>query len=274
MAARFLLFVEGKADAATVEALVDRVLAEGPDAPSWVTDSLESSQVHPSPEQVQSRGAVRLWVGEDLRESPEATAGYVDVHGLVQFAGSLRRDRGFSSTRGHFHGVPGKHASKLGRKAFDISVEVRRRCNVDAAILVQDMDTDPSRRDGLKLAREEAAKRDSGMALLLGCPNQCREAWVLAAFEPTDDAETVTLTRERKALGFNPCTSSERLHHGEKRTGAKAVLARLTRNDGAREKRALRTMPLELMRARGRSNGLEAFLDEVNERLCPVVHRR
>lgn len=269
---RILLFVEGRTDASTVEALVDRALAEHEEVPRWVADDLEVVEVNPSPEQIASRGAVRVWITEALREEYEAAEAYIDVHHLVDFADSLARRGSFRRTRGHFNGVPGKDAAKLGRKAFNIAEQVRQRRRVDATIVVQDMDTDPSRCAGLKQARDEAHRQSAGMALVVGCPDQCREAWVTAAFEPQGAGENKEFEEVCNALRFDPCTSSHRLHHDERRSdGAKPVLARLTKGDPTREQQALRTVRMDKLRARGSSSGLEAFLQEVDKRLCPLL---
>jgi len=272
MPLRILLFAEAQADARTVEALIDRTLAECEDAPSWVIDALETIEVDPSRAQVESRAAVRVYFSETLEAKSEAGSAFADVHHLVDFAKTFAGRRGFRRSRGHFDGKPGMAAAKLGRKAFDVAEQARRCCGVDAAVVVVDMDTEPSRCCGLKQARRTAQQRVPDMKLVVGCPNQCREAWVLASFDPSDAAETERLAECREALGFDPRAFSERLHHDHKRKyGADACLRRLTKGDRLREQRSLRTSPLETLRQRGRENGLASFLAEVTSRLCPLV---
>jgi hypothetical protein len=138
-----------------------------------------------------------------------------------------------------------------------------------AVILTRDTDNDSARREGYAQAR--AAQRWP-FVVIVGVAETKRECWILAGYEPRNDAERELLAREREELGFDPRSSAERLTASEKgaRRDAKRVLDALTGCDPEREDACLEEPPLALLRQRGANTGLALYLQEVEERLVPV----
>jgi hypothetical protein len=267
-----LLFAEARDDALVVECLVDRSLAEDPRSPCWVVDGLDAANTVPSPEALATRGSIRTWIAEDGSDRVSASDAFCDVHDLDSLARRLRWRGKFDISRGHFDGRPGDHAAKLGRKAIAVAKDLGHGRALNAVILAQDMDTDPSRCRGLNQAREEAESKGTSFPIVLACPKQCIEAWVLAAFEPSDAAARERHGHVCKDLGFDPCLASQDLHHDHARhDGASAVLGTLTDGDQTCWESLLRTTPLDKLKPRGQENGLQRFLDEVAERFVPLL---
>jgi len=142
-----------------------------------------------------------------------------------------------------------------------------------AVILTRDTDKERARRDGYDQAR--GAQRWP-FVVIVGVAETKRECWILAGYEPRDDAERELLARERKELGFDPLSSAEQLTASEKgaRRDAKRVLDALTGCDSDREAACLDEAPLVLLRQRGAKTGLALYLQEIEERLVPVFDPR
>lgn len=250
---RLVAFCEAPADFAITRDLVDRVLREH--APGWVAEQLDDTP-----------DAVRTWV-EDAEDRE-----FFDLHHYDAYVRSL--------------GVRVPHGSFDGRRspgdlmALTIFHVVRRLGQlgepIDAVLLVWDMDKQPKgRARGLVAARNQAASWAS-FAIVLGCPNAMREAWVLAGFEPEDDDEHERLQALRRELGFAPHEHSARLDAASEQAklSAKRVLAALTGDDRERERRCWAETPLDTLARRGDANGLRQFLDEVKARIVPLCQGR
>ena len=102
-----------------------------------------------------------------------------------------------------------------------------------------------------------------------------REAWVLAGFEPADDAEQRALQSCRAELGFQPHLDAHLLSSGRDtaKTDSKRVLALLCSNR-ERERECLRIGDKQrraLLIERGARSGLRSFITEVEERLLAQV---
>lgn len=138
-----------------------------------------------------------------------------------------------------------------------------------AAIITRDADKECQRSEGFKQAR---GARRWPFEVVIGIANTKRECWVLAGYEPHDDAERTLLDRERKELGFDPRSSADQLtasDAGAKRD-AKRVLKALTGGVRDREDACLEETDLALLKQRGATTGLAAYLVEVEERLVPL----
>jgi hypothetical protein len=275
MALALLLFAEARYDAFAVECLLDRALAEAPGSPSWIIDGLDAGEVTCLPGIVTARQGVRAWIDPRRKEVALASDAFWDVHRLSVLADALRQAGKFKISRGRFDGDPGKHAAKLGRKALDLAQDVARGRAVDVVMLALDMDTDVSRCEGLDQARREAQGKGAPFQVVLACPVQCTEAWVIAAFEVGSLTERERWEDIKNNLGFDPCAQSHRLHHDHaRRDGSSEVLRALTNGDSEREERALRRTALDTLKARGDANGLRSFLDEVTARIGPLLRAR
>ncbi|MBL8602873.1 MAG: hypothetical protein JNK72_13195 [Myxococcales bacterium] len=103
------------------------------------------------------------------------------------------------------------------------------------------------------------------------------EAWVVSGFVPENAAERARLREVTDRLGFDPTLASERLmsdRMGDPRDakwvartllGAGAGLAPLR----ARAQKCWAETPLDVLRARGRRNGLAAYCDALERVLLP-----
>jgi len=138
-----------------------------------------------------------------------------------------------------------------------------------AVLLIRDADKERRRAAGFAQAR---AARPWPFQVVVGVADSKRECWVLAGYEPRDDAERKQLASERQRLGFDPTISAEQLDastEGAKRD-AKHVLSELTHGDDDREEACLREPPLDRLKQRGARSGLAAYLAEVESRLVPI----
>lgn len=254
--ARLLAFCESPRDFETIRALVERVLRER--GPEWIRDLIESSLAP-------GLGALE-WTADG------AGRDYFDIHQVKSYASRY----GIRVPHGHFAGRPGEAGALMGRTAFRVARELALTdSDLIAVLLVWDMDDQANtRRSGLEQARTEAHTL-MPLAIVLGCPDPMREAWLLAGFEPETDAERERLAGLRQELGFNPCEEAHRLDakFDEKREQAKRnpkrVLDLLTNGEYAREARCCEHVSLWTLRIRGEHSGLTAFLDETAALLVP-----
>ena len=107
--------------------------------------------------------------------------------------------------------------------------------------------------------------------MVLALPTPELEAWHVAGFEPESDEERARLEACRAELGFDPRMRSAALTstRAGSRADAKRVLARLTDDDEDRKSRCVDSAVAHAD-ARGRDNGLAAFLDDVGTTLARV----
>lgn len=170
--------------------------------------------------------------------------------------------------RGHFDGAPGQPDAQAARRALLYVQKIIP--NLDAILLIRDVDNQPERREGLKQARSQQARH---VRVVIGAADPKRECWVLAGFEPADEAEGIALDCHRRDLAFDPCVDSHRLPAipGHPMRDAKRIVHDLTRGDPKRERRCWAATSLSMLRERGRSNGLAEYLAEVESILTPLM---
>jgi hypothetical protein len=128
---------------------------------------------------------------------------------------------------------------------------------------------------GLKQARDSYPWP---FQVLIGMAHPKREAWVLAGFQPQSPEESARLQLLRERLSLDPILKSHELkarEHGAK-TDIKRAVEELLQGDGDRERQCLQETDLVVLeqKERGGSNGLTAYLNEVRERLVPVLSGR
>lgn len=258
MSERWLLFCEADADFRTATTLIDDLLRLRCGA--WVADLYD-----------QDPALVRGW------ERSPSGAQWFDLHGIYHLATAL----GIRLRQGHFAGRPGE----AGALMLDTMLRVRRELArrdlaagpIGAIVVVWDMDQQGAqRRAGLAQAlNDNPLARDT--AVVLGCPDPKREAWILAGFLPEDAEEVQRLLEARRELGFAPHEEPHRLLAGSAgaKREAKRVLERLLHEGGwERERRCLRVPDEEARRrlaTHGAGCGLEAFLRAVEQELAPRV---
>jgi hypothetical protein len=102
-----------------------------------------------------------------------------------------------------------------------------------------------------------------------------RESWVLAGFDPQNDAEGERLQSVSQDLGFDP-----RMRTGSlAATGAnhprnpKRILAFLLGESEGREAVCWKEPSLDLLAKRGKSTGLADYLTEVRQKLAVLFTR-
>lgn len=201
----------------------------------------------------------------------------IDLHrqwqGLEEGSGHLkwREVRTLARRRkvkihGHFHEEAGFSDAKVARLALELFRNAERI--PDAVILIRDSDGHTERRTGLEQAR---AEKPWPFPIAIGLAHLNRECWVLAGFEPKNEAERERLAGLQEELGFDPRHRSGSLRGkpGELRH-AKLVLGRLVGNDPEREEACWTACDLERLRERGAATGLAEYLDEVRERIVPI----
>ncbi len=241
MTVRFAVIHEASADAQTATELADRVFVE---AITWLDeDSLDYQ---------------RQWLTE---AADRRRLTWTGMKHLASEAGI--------KVHGHFDGEPGLPDAAAARRA--IHYVLRTLPEVNAILLIRDQDDQPNRRGGLEQARKQSRRR---MVIVVGFAIVERECWVLCGFEPQDESESSRLETERSTLSFDPRLRSHELTACKDDRAVKSpkrVLKDLSGGDPDREQRCWRETSLPILRQRGHENGLEAFLEEVRERLAPLI---
>ena len=243
---RLVLIVEAQADADAASILADRVFIEG-DA-DWI-----DAETLPD---------LRQWTGI------EPQTPYTRWMGLGSLATQHR-------IRAHGRGLGPDGAA--ARKALLLVIQAHTQDDdIEAAVVVRDMDNQPERRVSMDAARAELADR-LPFQVAIAAPDPKREAWILLGYEPQNDQEKTLLVNECKRLGFDPVTGPERLR-GDRRRSAnqkdrdmKLVIERLTQGEYDRERQCLATTRLSILRARGQLTGLTDYLNEIEARLLPLL---
>jgi hypothetical protein len=231
---------EAEADQRTASALSDRVLCESID---WI-----------APEVIDR---LRRYRGIHDHEP------YVKWTKMVEIANKQR-----IFAHGFISGRPREPDAAMAERAL-LLLKKATSPLPSAVILLRDADKDGRRRKGYEQARTSGPWP---FEVLIGVADTKRECWVLAGYEPRDDAERALLERERKDLGFDPRLSAEQLtasEDGAKRD-AKRVLKALTGGDRDREDACLTDLPLAILKQRGAATGLTPYLLEIEDRLVPL----
>jgi len=241
---RLVLIAEAHADAVSAGGLADRVLIEcGPD---WVTaDTIES---------------LRSWTG-------------LDADALFTAWHDLRQHTEAHSVMIHGRGRGADHTA--ARLALALAVVFAKETQIDAVVLIRDLDNQPERRAGLEEARKDMASKLDFLTVI-GTANPEREAWILNGFEVKSDVESHRLEQVTNRLGFDPTQQPHRLRGDRRRSDQaaerdiKRVLAELVASDSGREQDCLRDTPLKVLVARGKKTGLSDLLQEVHSELLPL----
>lgn len=248
---KLVAFCEAASDFQVLATLVDRVFRE--DGPRWLSDVLDTAPA-----------SIRDWIADGQGRT------FFDLHHFSRYADALDVRR----PHGHFDGRPGGYGTVMARTVFAIVRALRRKGQqLDAVVLVWDMDQQPAeRRLGLDKARAEAESW-ADFRIAIGCPNAEREAWVLVGFEPDCDAEHERLAEISTELGFSPVHEAHQLDaaHETAKRSPKRILRLLTSDDRDREARCWADTPLETLRLRSADTGLAEFLDEIKTHLLPLL---
>ena len=241
MSRRFAVVHEAEADFQIATELADRVFVEAMD---W----LEGDQLR----------HYRTWI--DFNPSNQRLS--------WKSIATMARNKGIRP-RGHFNGEPGQPDAAAARRAILYLKAIYS--DLDAILLIRDQDDQPERRNGLEQARREHAQPP---VIVIGLAIVERECWVLSGFESYDDEERSILEAEAQYLGFNPCERSQELtacKQDQAKRSPKRVVNQLTRCSSIREQRCWKETRLQLLRERGRDNGLVEFLEEITHHIRPLI---
>ena len=237
---QFAVVHEAPADFQTATELADRVLVESID---WMEEDLIEHQ--------------RTW----LRESSGIPLTWTRIKHSALDAGI--------PMRGSYGVKPAQYDARAGRRA----IRYLRRAlpDLDGVLLIRDQDDQPERREGLDQARRQEEDR---LPVVVGLAVVQRESWVISGFDPQNEVEQSRLAAERQTLGFDPRVRSHQLTAYKDRHATrspKRVLRELCGGDPDRERRCWRETLLATLRDRGADNGLCLFLNEVRNKLAPLI---
>jgi hypothetical protein len=240
MALSFVVVCEARADFLTSSELTDRVFCDSID---WIeSQTLDHHRRY------------------DGHTSDEPFLTWMRVKALAKEVGL--RPRGF------IEGQPAILDAGQARRAILFIKE--QWPGVDGILLIRDDDRETGRRRGLEQARSASALSER---IVIGLAHTKRECWVLAGFEPCNNQERSLLADVRQELGFDPCARAEELtaiHDHDKRS-ARRVLRHLVQGDHDRESTCWKQTSLQILRERGERTGLRQYLQEVEERLVPLL---
>lgn len=161
-----------------------------------------------------------------------------------------------------------------GSRGYDyVSVrKVLAECllsGADAVLIMRDLDAEEERAPSI---RQAAAPFAEDLVVLLALPKEKREAWMLNGFVPQKPSEEAALAAMRQELGFCPVQRPEELRarkKGATRNAKRVVKALMPAHD--RQARCWEETPWGVLRANGIGSGLAVFLEDVRERLIPLV---
>jgi hypothetical protein len=214
------------------------------------------------------------WLEPEMLDSQRRWRGLSATHGSFLKWAAVREESeraGLRNIFGHFQGRPGEPDAHMARRALLLLVQLDLR--PDAVLLVRDSDGDSRRRIGLEQARNDRAWP---FEVVIGVAEPKRECWVLAGFDAKGPDEVERLRKVSERLSFHPIKDAYRLiarEHGAK-TDAKVALEELTLGDLERERECLRETPLSTLEERGERTGLAAYIQEVRQRLVPILGGR
>ncbi len=210
------------------------------------------------------------WLDEDLIIYQRKWIDIVPVERRLTWKAlpELAREGGIRA-HGHFDGQPGEADAAAARRA--ILYLLATIPDLKAILLIRDQDDQQERRIGLDQGRNQD---HSGTVIVVGLAVVERESWVISGFDPQDDREQARLDGERTTLGFNPCERSHELtasKNDQAPRSPKRVLRQLSGDSRDRERHCWTSTPLDRLRGRSGGNGLAAYLQEVRDRLAPLI---
>jgi len=248
----FVVIVESSADARTATKLADRLLGDKFD---WL-----------EPETLQDHFQ---WSGLEAARGNYCWKNIDDI--TKRFSDKFK----FSSTRsnGKFK-RDGQSANKI--MTLISFLQHKQKRDIKAVIFMRDLDNQPQRREHIEQARLEQIDRQPKLAIIIGTADRMREAWVLNGFIPSNQQEKQILQEITTQLTFNPCEESHRLRSNsltepDRLRNPKVVVQKLTGGRMQREQQCWEETDLEHLRKNGVHTGLTAYIDEIEERLIPII---
>jgi len=252
----FVVIVESSADARTATKLADRVLVENID---WL-----------EPEMLQ-----HLFQWSGLEENTEHSC-WKNISHIIE----REKESGFQPPRFLRRANPRQKTLQPDGantiKILNLVSHLQKTRNIKALLLIRDLDNQPERRQGIEQARSEHINRPPKLAIIIGTADRMREAWVLNGFIPFNQQEKQILQEITTELTFNPCDESHRLRSNsltepDRLRNPKVVVEKLTGGRMEREQQCWEETPLEYLREKGDRTGLTAYIDEIEQRLIPII---
>jgi hypothetical protein len=243
----FVVIVESSADARTATKLADRILVEKIE---WL-----------EPELLQH---LFQWSGLEAGTDNSCWKNIDDITKRLsdQFKFPTIRSNGKFKT-------DGQSAYKIMKLISFLQYKQKR--DIKAVIFMRDLDNQPERREHIEQARSEQIDPQRKLAIIIGTPDRMREAWVLNGFIPSNQEEERILQEITTQLTFNPCQESHRLRSTDRIRNPKVVVEKLTGGRMEREQQCWEETDLEHLRKNGVHTGLTAYIDEIEERLIPII---
>jgi hypothetical protein len=241
MTRKLAVVYEADADFATATELADRMLCASIE---WLDEQLLVHQ--------------RTWLRESTNGQPLTWKGMK----------RLALDAGIAP-QGHFGGEPGLPDAANARRA--ILFLAKEFPDLAGIALVRDRDDQPQRRGGLEQARRHTP---GPVPIVVGLAVVERECWVISGYDPENKEEAARLAGETKRLHFDPRLHSHQLtacKDDQADRSPKRVLRALTGDDWDRQRRCWQKSDLDVLRQRGAENGLADYLQEVRDRLAPLI---
>lgn len=255
MELRILLCAEDILNATLARDICDRVVAERANE-EWLRELW-------SPAHIESQ---RYWTGLDDdtwwsdRPRCEREADLLDISANIRIKETGRKKA--------FHGVAGLAFRTTKMAAW-------RQPRPDILVLAGDTD---GQEDLDRLRKAGVAGANESLPVLVAEPIREAEAWIVAGFEPHNEAERDRLKQVQKELGFDPTSQPERMMStitGDKRD-SKRICKFLLGIDhispnAKRAKICWLDTPLETLIQRGERTGLADYIRQIEQVLLPML---
>ena len=244
----FIVVAENESDARMVCALADRVLLEA--SPDWLDENILPHS--------------RSWTSIEGNYSCTRWTNISDLY----------KNHRLPRYRGHVNNTPQGIDTAVTRKAIRLVLKIKAEQperEIIALVLSRDLDSQKERRDGMQLAISEI---ESNLYVALASQYPKRENWILNSFQSHDDREEQRLATIRQRLNFDPCEEAHRLRYSSNTSdparNPKKIVEELE-IDFEREQKCWNGVPLDILRTRGENTYLRHYLDEVGEKLLPLL---
>lgn len=245
----FIVIVESDADARIATKLAERILV---DKVKWLED-----------EQLQY---LFRWSGLEAGTEHSSWMDIIDITQRLSNQFKLPKIRSNGKLK-----TDGQSASKVMQLINFLQYKQNR--DIKAVIFIRDLDNQPERKEHIKQARSEHKDQ---LEIVIGTADRTREAWVLNGFIPLNQQEEQMLEDVTQKLTFDPCKESHRLRYKlfdepDRIRNPKVVLEKLTGGEMERQQQCWEETSLELLRERGIHTGLTDYIDEIEQRLTPIL---
>ena len=252
----FIVIVESSADARTATKLAERVLVEKIE---WLDAEMLQHHFQWSGLEAGTDNSCWKYINHIIER--EKKSGF-------QPPRFLRRDKQGQKT------LQPDGANTI--KILNLVSYLQKTRQIEAVLLIRDLDNQPQRREGIDQARSEHINRQPKLEIIIGTPDRMREAWVLNGFIPSNQDEKQIFKEITTQLTFNPCEESHRLRSNsltepDRIRNPKVVVEKLTGGRMEREQQCWEDTPLEYLREKGVHTGLTAYIKEIEERLIPII---